>query len=223
MVVDTPHRSEPGVASLQTRYEFRETVEGGVVRVLLTLAEDVGRDHGDADAITAASPSQHDGDSAVRSTLAWPDEISPLPTRLSSIAARLFTLRQLATVAASTKPGKTPSPTYVRLQSLGRSIDALAVEHRATEPPTVTRDELNWVRAIRQGLRKTKAAKAPARQAAAVLAAPPEQQSANAAAAGPSQPAKESTPTPPPPRVQPNIDLTRYLPELGRLEPLDPM
>lgn len=219
MIVDTPSKPSPGVASVRTSVEFRDTVDGGAVRVLLTLVEDVGRDGGEEDGVGGARSEHVGGSSAVRTSLAWPDAI-PLPARLTVIAARLFTLRQRASVASSTVAVKTPSATFKRLQRLGRSIDALAAEHRATEP-TATADDMRWIARLRLGLRSRKktAVQQPAQQAAAELAAPSEEQPrAPAVEAGPSTRTVEATPSPPTkgPRIAAQADHTRWLPELNR-------
>lgn len=59
-----------------------------------------------------------------------PDHVV-LPTRLSSIAVSLYSLRHLALIAQSTQPAKTASPSYHALRLLAEQIQALSRDSAA--------------------------------------------------------------------------------------------
>lgn len=64
-------------------------------------------------------------------TFLLPDPLH-LPTRLSSISLSLYTLRHLSSIALSTQPSKSASPSYLALRSLGHSIAGLSLSSTST-------------------------------------------------------------------------------------------
>ena len=96
------------------------------------------------------SKKQQKKSASVEGPIVLPDSL-PVPFALSDLAARLFTLRHLAAVAASTQPSREATEGYKSLQRLGWGIERLQREH-AAQPKSAGTDDLRLIARLRDRL-----------------------------------------------------------------------
>ena len=114
------------------------------------------------------------GPRTTTTTVLLPDRLS-LPTTLSALAARLFTIRHLSSIAASTLAAKDATLHYHDLRHLGREIEDLASEHggkegSAAQDQEAKADELRLIQRLRERLKGRKVTKPEASTSAPTVA-----------------------------------------------------
>ncbi|GAA5828281.1 hypothetical protein JCM11251_006181 [Rhodosporidiobolus azoricus] len=157
-------RSQSGRCAAEARLEFRPDDEGGeVVRLVVELvkseeAQERLARHRELSVtypLLSSSSAHQKGKGKARAapsyaTFSLPDVLH-LPTRLSSLAIQLYTLRHLGSIARATQPARSPPPPvlaastsadlpavegYPALRALADSIGALARAAAAREQPS---------------------------------------------------------------------------------------
>ncbi|ORY88853.1 hypothetical protein BCR35DRAFT_350764 [Leucosporidium creatinivorum] len=135
-IAASPHRHCDASLSLSFRHD---DLGSSILRLTISLLPVHEHSHSPDPELTIASPppalnhSTGKGKGKARAptstpstTFLLPDHLV-LPTRLSSTAHTLYSLRHLAQIALSTQPSKHASPSYHALRALAQSIQQLAL------------------------------------------------------------------------------------------------
>lgn len=134
-IASSPHRHCDASLSLSFRHD---DLGSSILRLTISLLPAHDHSHTPDPELTIASPPSNlnsngkgkgkarAASSSPSTTYLLPDHLV-LPTRLSSTAHTLYSLRHLAQIALSTQPSKHASPSYHALRSLAQSIQQLAL------------------------------------------------------------------------------------------------